>query len=148
MTNELVNAARNGFFAWMAGSYMDLKEFGPKGVKLWQKRMDEGLKNAYRKMGAEEGGGFEEFLQYVVARDKLLGIRANCTIMDGRLTYNIDTKTPFISIWNQLTEEDYKNITLDGFIETKKQFFIPASDVIQTKNMFHGDKVDEYVFHW
>lgn len=143
--NEL-DPVRAGFFGWMAGAYIDLKQFGPKGIKLWQKRMD-GLKEAYRKMGAKENGGPEEFLYYVPERDSLLGIAAGGDIIDeNSFKYWINTKQAFGTIWNQIDEQDYKNITLNGFIKTKRDFFVPYHTVIHEKNMFTGDDMDEFLF--
>ena len=109
-------------FYWMRESFLALKEY-PNGIKKWQEIMDKALTTGYEKMGATRLSGPKGFLEYVVERDRLLGLRAGGSIInENKFSYHI--KDPFIDLKDTITKEEYEQISTYGYLKTKMNYFL------------------------
>ncbi len=135
-----------GMFAWMAGSYVDLKSIaGEEGIILWKQRMDKGLSAGYNAQGAARGSGVDAFLEHVVKRDHVLGMEAGGHVTNER-KFSYWIKDLFYLFKNEISETDYQNISTHGYLATKIKYFLTGEwKATMTKNPWQGHDRTEWI---
>ena|SRR3989344_2309299 len=107
---------------WMAESYLALRGYSG-GIEKWKEIMSKGLSLAYEKMGAMRLSGPESFLEYVIGRDKMLGLHAGGDIIDeNKFSYWI--ADPFLGLKDKITKKEYEQISTHGYLKTKMDYFL------------------------
>ncbi len=88
--------------------------------------LSKALEAGYEKAGALRGAGVDEFLEYVVERDRLIGLQAGGSkISDWGFTYWIEDMFLPLCKDGSLSLADYESISTNGYLQTKINYFLP-----------------------
>ncbi len=88
--------------------------------------LSKALETGYSRAGARRGAGVNEFLKYVVKRDKLIGLKAGGEKVNGNeFTYWIEDMFLPLCKKDNLTPVEYAAISTDGYLRTKINYFLP-----------------------
>lgn len=138
-------AAATAFY-WMRQAALIALRAGESGIVQWQRVMREGLHAAYEKMGASRNSGPENFLKYVIERDRALGLEAGGEIKSGEeFVYWI--KDPFIPLRNMVDDYAYERLSTRGYLKAKIDYFCPEFTPSMTKSPWRGDDRTEWVLY-
>ena len=140
---------KSGMFYWMLESYMALR-LHKNGIKQWQEIMDKALSAGYEKQGAKQSSGPEGFLKNVIARDKLLGLKAGGSVLakNGKqiTKFSYWIECPFASLKDRINAQEYEEISTKGYLATKIKYFLGDDwKANMIKNPWLGNPRTEWV---
>lgn len=132
-----------GFFHWMNTAFELASLSGKGGIREWQKAMKEALIVGYVKCGAKPNSGQEAFVRFVSERDRALGLPVEFKKIKNGFIYRF-YRCPFIQLKERY--KDCKELSTNGYLKAKRDFFIPEYRCRTTKTIWEGAPYCEHIF--
>ena len=126
-------------------------EFKKAGrLDIYNAILSKALESGYERAGARRGAGVNEFLYYVIERDRLVGLEAGGEKISGwEFTYWIEDMFLFLCRDGSLTLDEYETISTDGYLRTKINYFLPNPEnwnAEMTMSPFLSDRTEWKIY--